>query len=74
MICRANQFTVFHMIGALVVKGLNRCNIEEKSLRAKHFTYISETLRKAIMRISSLIRVSLKKGDCHALITYKKDI
>ena len=34
--------------------------------------YLSKALRKKIMRISSLIRALLNKGDYHSLRTYKK--
>lgn len=34
--------------------------------------HISKALRKEIMRISSLIRVLLKKGDYHFFRTYEK--
>ena len=59
---------------AVCLKVLNRCNIERKLLRANHVTYISKALKKAIMRISSMIRVLFKKGDYHSLsISYVKE-
>ena len=61
------------IFAAVCLKVLNRCNIERKLLRANHVTYISKALRKAIMRISSMIGVLFKKGHYHSLsISYVK--
>ena len=56
-----------------ILKVLNRhALLKKKMLRVNHAPYVSNALRKAIMRRSCLENVYFKKQDNHFLRAYKK--
>ena len=67
------KFTSHTKFDEMFLRILNKhASIKSKLLRANHASYISKTLRKAIMKRSYLENLYFKKRASHSLRNYKK--